>query len=594
MVWQEKGRYGIHTGRTLRKPSSERISSKDRGFLIKTVLNTDINFSDQDVNRCLKKFQVADGFNDEDVVKESRNHRHWGFGGGGFSENLVLYSVGKRKRWLVPSILSEKIPENYDSENDYKVVLVERVSVNESSWFCRSPRLKHGDCKAVLDGADVRKPKRRKFAHVGDLRNESNKTEILYEVNHTESSTSWPSYVQHDWREFRDQNKARCKEKGKKNKRRVWGGYRKFELDKQLYENQQKTLFDHKLETGVGKGKGLVVNSDEYNKRCSVLDENDFAFPKFDIGSYIVESLTSSGQQNAQKQTKMSVRDDGKFTTVNPASSQLVNLHGKGSGVYIDPVNAEKGYRDNKGNTDSPSTSGTAHLISEIVAPVKAVSQNVDIKTEKLDSHALYEQFGETYKEGASLPRRFSICPSNQESKFVFTCQTDSVTHETNGIERVAVAVVSDHLAPKRLEDLKEFLCNFFGACKQECKDEEQRSGTMPDCSPTSGIKCQSRMAVMSFDLLYDINRWSYKASLPGLAVSNDLLCNSTVRCSDTVSTGGSNIATIPDDMSCEICCCESYQDSTDGKKDFKYTCIMCAHNNWFCVLAQNKCIFVI
>ena len=568
MVWQTKGRYGIHTGRTLRKPSN-RISSKDRGFLIKIVLNTAMNFSDQDVNRCLKKFQIADGFNDEEVVEESRNHRHWGFGGGGFSDNSILYSVGKRKRWLVPSILSEEIPEDYDSENDYKVVLVERVSGNDSSWFSRSPRLKHGDCKAVLDGADVRKPKRRKFAHVGDLRNESNKTEIMYEVNHTESSTSWPSYVQHDWRESRDQKKARCKVKGKKNKRRVWGGYKKFELDKQPCENyQQETLFDHK--TGIGKGKVLVVNSDEHEyKRCSVLDQNDFVFPKFDIGNYILESLTSSGQQNAQKHTKVSVHDERKLTTVNPASSQPVNLHGKGSAVYIDPVNAELGYHDNKDNKDSPQTSVTAHLITKISAPVKAVSQNVDIEREKVDSRVLSEQFGEIYKEAASLPRRFCICPSNQESKFVFTVQTDSVKHKNNGTERVPVAIVSDQLPPRKLQDLKEFLHNSFGACKQESKEEKQRSGAMPDCSSNSGIKCQSRMAVMSYDLLCDINRWSYKASLPSLAMSDNLPCNSA-HYRDTVSTGGSNITSIPDDILCEICCCERYQDSTDGKKEFK------------------------
>lgn len=567
MVWKESGKYGIHTGRTLRK-SSERISNRERGFLIKTVANTDINFTDEDVKRCLKKFQVQDGFNNEDVAKHSRSTRHWGFGGrGGFSDNSVLFSIGKRKRWLVPTILREKIPDDFDSENDYKVVLVERVSVNGSSWYCRSPRLQHGDCTAVLDGADLRKPKRRKFAHVGDLRKESNKPEIFYEVNHTESLTSWPSYLQHDWRESRDGTKAKCKKKGKKNKRRLWGDHRKSELGKEVSGNQEKGLFDHDVKCGVGKEKLLVLSADNF-EHCSspVPDENDF--PDFDIGSYICQTLTRPGLKNAKKHVKVTGNDDMSLTTVNPASSQRVNLHGKGLAVYIDPVASQNDYHDNNDNTDFAASTVTAPLTTENV-PSKTVSVDVDIESEKLNSRELYEQFGETYKEGASLPRRFSICPTNQSSKFVFTCQPQPAQDADNGTQRVAVTVVSDVLPSKKFQNCKEFLCNSFDIDEQKSRiEEEPAADAVPDCNPVSSSKCSQRVAVMPFDLLCDVNRWSYKTSLPSLAVP-DALPSKTHR-TEAVCSGEPKAAILPDAIMCEICFCEVYHDSSDGKKDFK------------------------
>ena len=564
MVWKENGKYGIHTGRTLRKPSG-RICSRDRGFLMKTVANTDINFTDQDFKRCLRKFPIQDGFSDEEVVEESRNNRHWGWGRGGFSDNSVLYSIAKRKRWLLPTILREKIPEDYDSENDYEVVLVERVSVNNSSWFCQSPRLKHGDCSAVLDGADLRKPKRRKFAHVGDLRNDAKKTEIVYEVNHTESLTSWPSYLQHDWRESRDQNKARCKEKGKKNKRRMWGEYRKSELDKQACESQQNRMFYHSVKTGPGFGKQkLLVLSTEKFEYCSspVVHENDF--PNFNIGDYICESLKSPGYKNPKILTEMTSHKDGMLITVNPASSQPVTLHGKGTAVYIDP---QKGYHDNNDSPDFVTSAATDPLTTEIVVPSKTLSLDVVIESEKLNRTILYEQFGETYQEGTSLPRRFSICPTDQLSKFVFTCQQSGAYDRDNGTEKVTVTVVGDALPSKKSQDCKEFLSSFFGVYGEQGNGIEEPTS---DCSAMSGKECRQTVAVMPLDLLYDINRWSYKASLPSLAVPAGL--HSNTHCKEAVSIGDSKDAIIPDEIMCEICCCEFHHDSSNGKN--MYSCL--------------------
>lgn len=572
MVWKGSGKFGIHTGRTLRKTAGKACSSRrDRGFLIKTVTNPDLNFTDEDIKRCLKKFQVQDGLNDEDVVKESHHNRHWRFGGGGFHDDTVLYSLGKRKRWLVPAVLREQIPEDYDSENDYKVVLVERVSINDSSWYCRSPRLKRGDCSAVLDGEDVRKPKRRKFAHVGDLRNDSDKTEIFYEVNQTECGTSWPSYLQHDWRESRDQNKARCKKKGKKNKRRLWGEFRKYDLDRTACEFQQNGMLDHHQQAANGEEKELTLSADDF-EHCSssMLDENDFRSVNFDIGNYIFKALattpSSCGRNNATKHVKMCAHDEGKLTTVNPASSQLVHRHGKGSAVHNDFVDSPHDHYHDNTVFDTPSASATAPATAEGVIHYEAVSVDVDIKSEKLESCALQAQFGEMYKESSSVPRRFSICPTNQSTKFVFTCQPDDAYNADKGTDRVVVTVVGDAVPSRKFQDCKEFLNTFFGVFEEGSRIEEEPlcSTTMLDHSQISDGNSPCRTAVMTFDLLYDVNRWSYKASMPSLSLPDDL----TSSCIEAVTDGEAKVPVIPDTIVCEICYCEFYPGTSDGKNE--------------------------
>lgn len=569
MVWKESGKFGIHTGRTLRK-SSGSSNRGDRGFLIKNVTNPDINFTDEDIRRYLKKFQVQDGLNDEDVVKESRNSRHWHFGGRGFQDDLVLYSLGKRKRWLMSTVLREQIPEDYDSENDYKVVLVERASMNDSCYYFRSPRLKRGDCSAVLDGEEVRKPKRRKFAHVGDLRNDSNKTEIFYEVNHTEPATSWPNYLQHDWRESRDRDKARCKQKGKKNKRRLWGEFSKYELDRASCEFQQNGMFDHDMESNREEEEPVMSVDNFEHCSSSLLEEPDSVFVRnFDIGNYICEVLTASpAPKNTTKHVNIQANNERTQTTVNSASSQLVHQHGKGSAVHIDSGDGLHGYHDNT-VVDTPSTDVNAPITAEGVHVIlhKAVSVDVDIASEKLDSCALQAQFGEMYKESCSMPRRFSInCHTDQSTKFVFTCQSNGARNGNNRTERVAVTVVSDSVPSKKSHDCKEFLSNFFGVFEQGSRVEEELlcSTTLDGSQYISDSNRPCRVAVMPFDLLCDVNRWSYQASIPSLALPDDLSSNTL--CSETVADGEPKVPALPETVVCEICCCKFYHDAFDGK----------------------------
>lgn len=573
MVWKERGKYGIHTGRTLRKPS-ERITSRDRGFLIKAVVNSDVNVTDEDFRRYLKKAKVLDGFDDEDVVQESRYHRRWGSGRGFFSDSL-LYSISKRKRWLLPAILKHRVSEDCGSESECKVVLVERVSENSSSWYSQSSRLKNGDCIAVLDGAELRKPKRRKFAHVGDLRKESDEPEVFYEVTHTESATSWPSYVQHDWREFRDQMKSRCKEKGKRNKRRLWGQYRKSELKKEAFENEKTSSSGGKVKSFMGKKKLMVLSENNF-EYCSVIEGNNSAFPKFDIGGYICESLSSGPENHSKKQSHVKGGDNknGKLSPLNSASSQFVSMHGKGSAVYLD-LAPESDYHDNQ-QAFYANPVVRVQLTNGALVESKAVSQTVNLERETIDPCKLHKQFGELYVNGESVPHRFSICSENQDVKFVFTSQTQ----RKDGREQFTVTAISNELPARKFQILEQFLeKHFCVTCKQENSFEEPNNDTVHNWNPKTSNENQNRLAQMSFDLLYHVNRWSHKACLPSFAVPSGPSPNRTC-CNKSFLDIESEIAVIPGNVTCEICCLEFYNDYPD---DFLPCTALMACMHWFC-----------
>ena len=347
----------------------------------------------------------------------------------------MLYAIGKRKRWLLPSILTEEIFEDYDSENDYKAVLVKSLSATvNSDVYGPSPRLRRGDCKARWWTV-------KSFGNDESSRTsaeETKKTEIVYEVNRTEPSSIWPSFIQHDdkWRESRP-GKAQCKAKGKKNKRRTWGGYKKFELKRQECDYQQRKMFDCNVDKDMREEKWS-----ESHEQSSKVHEHNL---NFDIESYITKppTVTSNCRKNVKKHMRITSNKNERISKVNPASSHAVSLNGKGSVIYVDPPTPQHGYHGNINTADfvSDSFGLTAPLTVERIVPRKVVSISVDIDSETLEPQKMHEQFGDTYQEGSSLPRRFSICPTNQPSKFVFTCQPHNADDLGFATEKVTVTV---------------------------------------------------------------------------------------------------------------------------------------------------------
>ena len=192
MGWNETGKFGIHSGKTLRRyPTRKNGDSKSQSrneFAVVKEL------------RCGKKVKNVDtaklGLEFED-------------GGLPLEKHSLVYSLNKHKRWLLPEMLKENVNEMFHEENDNEktdlgkkkktkkpkkggkekadsklhVSVVERhCSTSGKSWWYRP------DCVGVTSNAPLnplepeRKPKK-KYAHVGDLKSkvDDEEMEIYYE-----------------------------------------------------------------------------------------------------------------------------------------------------------------------------------------------------------------------------------------------------------------------------------------------------------------------------------------------------------------------------------------------------------------------------
>ena len=557
MVWRENGKYGSCTGRTLRRGElRSKPLLKDRGFLVKTVIKEDINFTDTEIRNVLVKFPLQDGLNDDEVVKESRENRFEQFGHrrGHFAVNM-LYSLGKRKRWLIPEILKDETNQS-GAEMDYNVVLVERVSSTNDRWQC-SQRLKHGDCYSVCAGNEIRKPRRRKFAHVGDLRrSSSNKTEIVYEVNHTERAPSWPTYLQYDWREWRDHRKARDKEKGKKNKRRSWGCYSRREIQRTAGQNLHKgSLF-------FGMREKDKVKQNYSN--LILCDEDSSSSISFNLGKYISDVLVSSSGNKVKKPRV----NEQVFSGLNPASSELVKFYGKGSAIYMDPVDCD--CQDSSKSFDHSAPTLDVPVMSYWADKEEIVSVDVAVKRERLDPRTLHDHFGEKHKESLGLPRRFSISAEDLATQFVFTCSSLNLTGGcSEEVVEANVMVVSDALPSEKWLAMKEFLNSTFKRFSLDYKHDVQSpvNTTRTDCGEGAICQVPPRKGIMPFNLLYKINQWDSRAVSRNTALAElmpiiDSCYNQHMSDKENSSTGQRT----PETILCGICCNEIRQGNFKGK----------------------------
>ena len=110
----------------------------------------------------------------------------------------------------------------------------------------------------------------------------------------------------------------------------------------------------------MAKGKRFDCNVDK-NTRVVKWSERNEQSPKlhehnlnFDIKSYITKppTVTSDCGKNVKRHLKITSNKNEGISKMNPVSSHSVNLHGKGSVIYVDPPTPQHGYHDNSNTAD--------------------------------------------------------------------------------------------------------------------------------------------------------------------------------------------------------------------------------------------------
>ena len=194
MGWNERGKYGINMGQTVRSPFAH--CSKNTGkwnprldteTLLKFTRGTD-RLSWREFEDFLRSnTDTDDGLGDFDISM-------FQLASGTVHFSSVVYSLKKRKRWTLAEIISSSYLDDMEDRGSYigNVTFIHR----------RVGRKLKADCIAVhkLNKDTILRSKKHLYARAADLLSKSDsikaEPELCYEVSYRYPSSSYPVYAE--------------------------------------------------------------------------------------------------------------------------------------------------------------------------------------------------------------------------------------------------------------------------------------------------------------------------------------------------------------------------------------------------------------
>lgn len=422
MVWKT-GKFGVNNGRTVR--SSRTPGKRSEGLLIQTTA-------------------FSEGSRDQGEPK------------------TIIFSLGKHNRWLLPEVIKKN---SIEVEKD-EVVLVERP-----------------DCFSVYNSKSTTRKSTGKFAQANDLLSGPKEIKTRYEVSYPHPSGSWQNEKQ--WRkqtkhlgarkkntfpnwsfemEFEevDEPFLSCQEIDKDFSEQVYSSNsdRSVTLDlglllKNCTQKKQKCSAKTKLsqqmkeaekskELPLRKGECIYIEScdemyDAHHELLAQIQEisNDYHYyedEEWSTGD--LWSLPARGGQRGRRGHGRQRRGRGGWRGRGRGRGQ-----GRG-GVHHYITNQTLPSADSE--TSEPSTKFTELSVEDSYEQFASV----DLTCTETNPTFLKEQWGEKYREAASLPRVFILnvtprtCQCNGGEIFVLF-KDDCMTHDTRKVKaRVSTVVV--------------------------------------------------------------------------------------------------------------------------------------------------------
>lgn len=453
MVWKERGKYGVKTGRTVRH-SFSRFRGHEPEVLLKFTRATE-NMSDDELKQFLEENDIEDGLGDF-TLSSTRHLR----AGSGVHMSSVVYSLKKRKRWLLSQQSDEASGQDTtDASFRPSVAIIRR----------RMRQKVDADCISVhkVRENEVYTPQKRKYTRVQDLMKKSDSTElepeIGYELSYWYPSNEYPecsegSPTNYRWSfqySLRNPRKSRCKNKGVKNKGCRWGLCSDRELrNEEVCKGERCQIYSsHK----ASESKISVMDAEWFSSWKTPRETFSGSSNGFDIGSYISE-LSRHPLKKKQQKAKPRHGEDESVTQC--------FRYGRKSVVFIDPE-------------PSMNTSQNPTIVPVMIPPSeKKLAAPLQVLVCDLEPGKLIMDWKDLYLEGGSLPRKFTIdlipllSPSGSFTN-ESCCVLFEVTSQLNCEMNCATVDVSLHAT--NTPDLSGNLCNaitnFFMELESEKKD---------------------------------------------------------------------------------------------------------------------------
>ena len=404
MGWKENGKYGISTGRTVRSPFASSCGyysytpRHDREVLLKFTRGTE-GLSSGEMEEFLTQNDIGDGLGDfsESATRLVRSQ-------GVDRSCKVPYSLKKRKRWQLAENVNLLKLDGDAVENAPSVTFIHR----------RVERKLKADCIAVEKSKEreVFLPGKRKYTKVQDLLKKSDKAdlepEVCYEMSYRYPMNEYPVFteVRGRWLRWSDQwsvsnpRKARCKNKGVKNKGHRWQLYSDAEVRGKVAKEERFSLKQScRQSCHMTDSKVQVVEARQFSD-CNTATERSRSCAKFtcSLGSYIDECSKYPKSFSKKRQH----RQDVGCRTENQSLDHF--KYQKNSVIYIDPEPSVKLTQDQQ------SVETTASVPKpQILQPEKKVVVTLPLDADNVKPANLKACWKNLYTEANSFPRKFTI-----------------------------------------------------------------------------------------------------------------------------------------------------------------------------------------
>ena len=352
MGWKE-GKYGVHSGRTLRSHFGSGREVRE-GLLVQSA-SASVNHEGM-----------------QDYPNESGD--------------AVFYSLGKRKRWLIPGLVKDGA-----LEEDSEVVLVERYHSESSRGRLR------GDCFSVYDSTTGCPRKARgKLAHATDLLEKSRGAKLFYEVCQPVPEGMWPKHAQ--TKKGLRKRKGRTSSKKRKN---IDVGF--DELPEEDYEDEiydQDETSSSELSVRTNFELSIFLNVSHVENSVYKAERSKPLAPKETLcKEHCVYVDSDDDMQETHK--KFLAEIEAEKTTIKEAELHNATLNRT-------PRRRRTKARDEQQN---PLTAAAEKVpeVPSICKPEDNLSGEVLMNFQEVQPNQLLQQWGGMYQEGACLPRKFTL-----------------------------------------------------------------------------------------------------------------------------------------------------------------------------------------
>ncbi|XP_031573828.1 uncharacterized protein LOC116307688 [Actinia tenebrosa] len=385
MVWNQRGKKGVHCGRTVRRnpAGNSSFGLNKQGVIVKYQKNA-ARFSDRQKESILEdRYGLIDGLPFGPTPRPNQ------FG------NYVEFSLGKRKRWLLPELVqkrggwdSENVFEDEGEEQELNVCFVERHIHTEF------PRTR-ADCLSCYSDKDGKllTPKKHKYSYLTDIRRlgENEKpSEVCYEICRPPPSTSWPNMSEDQFLYETYDMMGKSESKGQKSKGLLLGfyGVKDLSINKakdflsDMPKQRRAKAMESKVRTVPRKHFPNTVrgmNSEKVDRSTS-----------FPMGQYIEGLLKGS----------KSAKEVG--SEIFPCIlSSTVRKYGKGCAMYIDSEPST--------NPAEKSVKTVAYQDPTTLPEEPKLAITVNVAMQDLEVSKLRSDWADVYSEGGISPRKFTL-----------------------------------------------------------------------------------------------------------------------------------------------------------------------------------------